>query len=350
MGLRNDVSLLRRMMSAQEAAPAVYGPGGYWSKKTQVAYKELSEKGVTNFRSMHNNAAQSYADTLLLSAGDHHVGVKRLLAKILWKIPPFKQLLAAQLRVAKSHIDQLIKLESYTLNNSERVYDLLQKYSICEGQLLGEVDRKSLVYGEMRSHHMIHMLDLLDRMMERVNVGDRSSYLEIGGGFGANVFLMVQNFPNIKKYIYVDIAPNLYVATQFLRANFGSAVCDFSQLEDRGSVSFNNDSNLEIICVLPHQLKDVKTEIDIFHNANSFVEMPMAVACNYATQVDNILSDIGVVLLTSYGTFDKSTTFDPDELCSLFDYDFTSYRETLVFLSEEQRFYIGEKQMKGVVI
>ena len=40
---------------------------------------------------------------------------------------------------------------------------------------------------------------------------------EIGGGFGANAHLLLNLYPNIKKYIYLDIAPMLYVGTQYLK-------------------------------------------------------------------------------------------------------------------------------------
>ena len=42
----------------------------------------------------------------------------------------------------------------------------------------------------------------------------------------------------VKKYIYVDIAPNLYVGTQFLKANFGKSVKDFTNYESQSTISF----------------------------------------------------------------------------------------------------------------
>jgi len=94
---------------------------------------------------------------------------------------------------------------------------------------------------------------------------------------------------------------------------------------------------------LPHQTQYIASEIDIFHNADSFVEMPKEVVRNYASNVSKVLSDEGVVLLSSYGFFRLSSTFDPDELCDFFDFPFIKYRENLILISEEQRFYVGKK-------
>jgi putative sugar O-methyltransferase len=343
IAIEEDKVLLEKMIDAQKKAPLIYQPGPYWIEKTAVSLKELSIQGIRNFRSMDNNATQSYGDALLLDSTAQYDGAKGFLAGITKKFFPFNKFLLAQTRLTKWYIQELIKAESYALNSSERALYLVEKYKISEGQLLGEVDRKSLVHGEMRSHHFIYMLDLLDRMIEKIAIADGSTYMEIGGGFGANVFLMAQNFPQIRKYIYIDIAPNLYVGTQFLKANFGKAVKNFSAFESQSAISFSDDTELEIICLLPNQIQYISSEIDIFHNANSFVEMPKEVVQNYALEVKKMMSENGVVLFSSYGNFDKSSTFDPDELCEFFDYRFEKYREKLILVSEEQRFYVGKK-------
>ena len=341
--IEDDKALLQKMIVTQKKVPLIYQPGPFWFKKTKISHNELLNRGIKNFRSMDNNATQSYGDALLLDATVQYNGVKSVLAKIAKKIFPFSKFLSAQKQLTRVYIKKLIEAESSALNSSERVRYLVEKYRISEGQLLGDVDRKSIVYGEMRSHHFIYMLDLFDRMIEKITIVDGSKYMEIGGGFGVNVFLMAQNFPQIKKYIYVDIAPNLYVGTQFLKANFGKSVKDFSKYESQSTINFTDDNKLEIICLLPHQTKYIASEIDIFHNANSFVEMPKEVVSNYAFIVSKILSDEGVVLLSSYGNFNLSSTFDPDELCDFFDCPFIKYRKNLILASEEQRFYVGKK-------
>lgn len=341
--LEDDKALLQKMIDTQKKVPLIYQPGSYWFEKTKISHNELLSKGIKNFRSMDNNATQSYGDALLLDATLQYNGVKGVLARLAKNFFPFNKFILAQKQLTRAYIKELIKAESSALNSSERVRYLLEKYKISEGQLLGEVDRKSIVYSEMRSHHFIHMLDLLDTMIEEITIVDGSTYMEIGGGFGVNVCLMAQNFPQVKKYIYVDIAPNLYVGTQFLKANFGKPVKDFSNYESQSTINFADNNELEIICLLPHQTQYIASEIDIFHNANSFVEMPKEVVRNYAFNVSKVLSDEGVVLLSSYGNFNLTSTFDPDELCGFFDFPFIKYQKNLILGSEEQRFYVGKK-------
>ena len=59
---------------------------------------------------------------------------------------------------------------------------------------------------------MAHRIDVLSSQFDFTKI---KSFFEIGGGFGANVHFLVTNFPNINKIIYLDIAPNIYLGTEF---------------------------------------------------------------------------------------------------------------------------------------
>jgi hypothetical protein len=270
-----------------------------------------------------------------------YVGLRYLVYNTATKVFPLNRFFDRQMGLTKTYANRLIASESYILNHSNRVDFLMQKYIIPGGNLLGGVDRKSEVRGLPVSHHYIIMLDLIDRMVERVNISETRSFCEIGGGFGVNAHLILSNFPSIRKYIYVDISPNLYVATQFLRAHFGDAVIDFCHTKDSVDISFSNDDDLEVFCVLPHQLEFIKEEVDVFHNANSFVEMPQEVVKNYATIVRGFINKKkGSILLSSYGGFDANTTFHPDKLIDCFDLDFNSYQSELLLCKPQQHFYV----------
>ena len=62
-----------------------------------------------------------------------------------------------------------------------------------------------------------------------------NSFLEIGGGFGANIDFIITNFPNIKKIIYLDAIPNIYVGTMYLKNKYVKTYLgnDFSTLHER---------------------------------------------------------------------------------------------------------------------
>ena len=82
-------------------------------------------------------------------------------------------------------------------------------------------------------------------------------------------------------------------------------------------ISFSNNDELEILCIPPWLIEKVDVEIDHFHNAASFVEMPKKVVENYSKFVKKFKSK--EVSLVSYDGFDLDTTPNPEELNEYFD-------------------------------
>jgi putative sugar O-methyltransferase len=156
----------------------------------------------------------------------------------------------------------------------------------------------------------------MDYINSSVNLKNIRNLIEIGGGFGVNVDLQLQNFPNIRKILYVDIAPNLYVGTQYLKSKYGSSVFDYRQLKTFDTTNFKNDDSLEIFCILPAQMEKVEAKFDLFHNAHSFVEMSLDSVANYGKLIKNLLKEKGQVYLVTYDGFDE-LTIRPEELSNL---------------------------------
>lgn len=328
--LENDIVLLEKMIAAQNSAPSAYQPGPYWVKKTERSKRELISHGLQNFRSSQNNSTRSYGDALLSDITKDYDGLKYYIGLLANKVPPFNAFLRSQRNLSAPYIKKIVDLEGYILNYSDRVRFLLEKYKIGKGQLLGEVDRASSVLGEVRSHHFVHLLDLMDHMIDAVVFEENSTYMEIGGGFGANTCLVLENFPQITKYIYIDIAPNLYVGTQFLKANYGNAVSDFAQFDGVDSIRFADNLETEIFCLLPHQIEKIEGKVQYFHNANSFVEMPIDVVENYAKNITNIMTDTGKILLATYGHYDPNSTLDPDLIRDIFGVPMAKFEHNLI--------------------
>ena len=105
--------------------------------------------------------------------------------------------------------------------------------------------------------------------------------MEIGGGFGANIHLLLENFKNIKKIFYIDIVPNLFVGTEYLRGLFGKSVKDYSTTRNQSEISFEKNNILEIICIPPWEMKKISSKVESFHNAASFQEMSFEQVENY---------------------------------------------------------------------
>jgi len=199
---------------------------------------------------------------------------------------------------------------------SGRVEELLAKYTMPESTAGGCVDTFT-AQGKSISALYLQMLDTHDRLSHHVDYRPVHHMLEIGGGFGAYVHLLISNYETLRKVLYVDIAPNLYIGTQYLRSAFGSAVKTFLETKDLKSIHFSRDSDLEILCILPSQLPRFVGSIDLFHNANSFVEMPTPVINNYARIAESLLSSSGAITLVSYDGYDQHT-LEPDQLPGFF--------------------------------
>ena len=143
------------------------------------------------------------------------------------------------------------------------------------------------------------------------------SFFEIGGGFGANIHFLLTNFSNIKKIIYLDTVPNIYIGSEYLKYFYGKSVKNYLDTYDSNKISFSNDEKLEIICMPPWQIEKLDAKIDHFHNAASFVEMPEKVVKNYISHLKkNKIKDISLI---SYGNHDPKTTFNPELLNNFFD-------------------------------
>lgn len=167
------------------------------------------------------------------------------------------------------------------------------------------------------SCNYLDMTDRIDKLSFNFDFKNITSFFEIGGGYGANIHFLITNFPNIKKIIYLDIVPNIYVGTEYLRHHYKEKVKDYLELKNFDKITFANNDELEIFCMPPWLIEKVDTEIDHFHNACSFVEMPKEVVYNYKKYINKLkIKDISLI---SYDNFNTKTTFDPEELNSIFN-------------------------------
>ena len=161
------------------------------------------------------------------------------------------------------------------------------------------------------------MANRIDKLSKSFDFKNTISFFEIGGGFGANIHFLITNFPNIKKILYLDVVPNIFVGTEYLRHHFKEKVKDYLELRNLDKINFSKNDELEILCIPPWLLEKVDTEIDHFHNAASFVEMPKTVISNYVKFIKKFKTK--EISLISYDNFDLKTTFNPEELNNFFD-------------------------------
>lgn len=321
--LEDDPELLELMLEYLKNARLIYQPGPYWRLKTINAFRELKRTGIKGFRGSLNGAASSYGDNPLIDLRClSNYGVRSIFAQFFRLVYPFNKFFNSQVRLTKNYFEESLLYRTEFLKSLDRVKLLLSKYQIPIDSIKGDCLSKGNFDGRVISHHYLQLLDTLDHFAQGANISNKKSMLEIGGGFGVNVHLIVELYPNIRKIIYLDIPPNLYVGTQYLKSFYGDNVIDYRQSCSMDLIEFSENDDLQIFCIAPSQIKKIQSEVDFFHNAHSFVEMPVDVVKNYASHIERILrKDGGIITMVSYDGFTDST-LDPDLIVSFFNRDF----------------------------
>jgi len=322
--IEDDLELLHLMLDDADKVPPLYQPGPYWKAATKAAINELKEFGLSDFRGSTNGAATSYGDNAFVDTrSTYNHGIRSLFSKIYRDIYPFNKLFDSQVRLTKAYFEESVQLRTRLYKNQGRVQQLLSKYSAPIDTTKGGCLSKGDFGGRLISHHYLQLLDTLDNVAQAIDVRSKKSFFEIGGGFGVNVHLLIELFPNMRKVIYLDIPPNLYVGTQYLKSFYGDSVIDYKQSRTMTQISFSTDKELEIFCISPDQIEKIKAEVDWFHNAHSFVEMPLSVVKNYCSHVERLLSkENGSISLVSYDGSDLNGTLSPMDLPKCFSRSF----------------------------
>jgi|MDSW01.2.fsa_nt_gb putative sugar O-methyltransferase len=319
----SDNALLDTMIEDAKNAKDIYRPGPYWANSVKSAANEIKRHGLSDFRGQTNGIANSYGDNAYVDTrGAHNYGVKGLFIKFLKHIYPIDRLFNSQISQTIKYFEEMNKYLGLFLQNHDRVKQLLLKYKIdfdtTRGGCLsfGDFGGVDIAYHYLQ---LLDTLDTLDTLDGKSIIKNKKTFFEIGGGFGANVHLIIELF-KIRKIIYLDIAPNLYVGTQYLKSFYGSSVVDYRDSKSLKEICFTDNKELEIFCILPQQIETITSSIDLFHNAHSFVEMPSEVVENYAEKLKKIMSPKNsAISLVSYSGYDPNTTIDPRKLPTFFE-------------------------------
>jgi putative sugar O-methyltransferase len=316
--LKDDLELLNMMLIDSKNQSPLYHSGPYWAKKVKNAVNEIKRSGIANFRGSSNFIGMSYADNLALDVRDaYNFGLRRLI-RLLMKNYPLKKIFESQIQLTSWYANDCIAYAQEILNIKEKTRNLLKKYTV-PYSLLGNCLVKVKIDGHDYALHYLNLLEQHDNIASRINFNNAHSIFEIGGGFGINVHLLLENYKNIKKVLYLDIPPNLYIGTQYLKAFYDASVIDYRALRHLDSIKFSQDENVEIFCVAPWQIEKFKSVIDIFMNSHSFVEMPRPVVQNYIDKFNEFPESINAkIALTTYDHFDLNSTFHPNELPKFF--------------------------------
>ena len=315
----------------------LYSSGPYWNYKNRRAIIEIKKKGLKDFRGLTAGIGTSFADNLVLDIRNEFNMKGRIVGKI-FSLPILNIIFNGQINTTKNYLDSFINNQAIVYKNSQNVQNLISKFKFKNTTDFGCV--QSFEYlNKIYSCHYLNMAYRVNNLSKNFDFKNIKSYFEIGGGFGSNIHFLITNFPNIKKILYLDTVPNIYVGTEYLRHHYKENVKDYLELRNLNKISFSKNNELEIFCIPPWLIEKVETEIDHFHNSASFVEMPKKVISNYVKFIKNLSTR--EISLISYGGFDLKTTFNPEELNSFFDDKLSvSWKNSLIEEYNKKEIYL----------
>ena len=319
---------------------SLYSSGPYWNYKNSRAILEIKKRGIQDFRGLTAGIGTSFSDNQVLDVRNEYNIKGRIIGKI-FSLPLLNIIFNSQLKLTKSYIQSFLLNKSIVYENDRNVHDLLKKYKFENTTEFGCISSFQYL-NKKYSFHYLEMADRINKLSKQFNFNDISSFFEIGGGFGANVHFLITNFPNIKKILYLDVVPNIYVGTQYLRRFYKDNIKDYSDLKNLDTISFSKNNELEILCIPPWLIEKVDVNIDHFHNAASFVEMPKKIVENYVKFIRKFKTK--EISLISYDRFDLKTTFNPEELNIFFNNDLDiSWKNTLIEGYNRKLIYLTSK-------
>lgn len=336
--------LLKEMLARLNKVPEIYRPSLYWLIKTKVSTREILKYGLRDFRGCENSIGTSYADNPIIDVrGQYNLGLRSLLSFLMRRVFPFYNIFNAQVIQTKYWFETSVEFKNTVANASDKIRELLLKFKMPDDTVRGGCLDFCEVDGIKIANHYLELLHTHEILSRHIDFTKARTFFEIGGGFGANVHLLIENYPNIRKIVYLDIPPNLYVGTQYLKSFYGKSVKTVSETSQL-KIEFSLDDDLEVICIMPDQIEQLSVSIDIFQNSHSFVEMSPGIVKNYAKYVENILNpNKSSIALVSYDQANEST-IQSDTLPNYFLRKFVQHEaQTLWHPHRMNTYYIGKK-------
>ena len=294
---------------------SLYSSGPYWDYKNSKAILEIKKKGLSDFRGSSAGIGTSFGDNIPSDIRNEFNIKGRIISKI-FSLPILNKVFNGQLNLTQNYINDFIKNQAIVYQNNKNVENLINKYHFKNTTEFGCIQIFEKL-GVKYSTIYLQMAYRIEELSKSFNFKNINSFFEIGGGFGANIHFLITNFPNIKKILYLDLVPNIYVGTEYLRHHYKEKVKDYLELKNFNKINFSKNNDLEIFCIPPWLIEKVETEIDHFHNAASFVEMPKSVINNYVKFIKKFKTR--EISLISYDGYDLKTTFNPEELNLFFE-------------------------------
>jgi putative sugar O-methyltransferase len=353
--IEDCLPLLDEMMEDLRKQRGVYRISEYWERYSKRVCNELGKNSLRDFRS-NARILKGYGDVLLHDPMD-------LACQNNWKERVHS--LIVNLNFVKTHIrhpylSRIKELTNEASHYKSLYYDKIfgswfkefsSKYEL--PYTMGESPNNVVRINEEEvSTNYLKMFLRVHNFQQRIEFEGVHSVLEIGGGFGSLCHTILTMFPQVKKYVYVDVPPGLYLGTQYLKKFYGANVIDYQKNKNLDKISFSNNDELEIMCICPWQLDKLDAAVDLVWNSHSFQEMNCDIIKNYATILKRLSEQSRdlVMSLVMYKETNSPTTVKQQDILAILDAECSVKFDKIDALLDvyENSYYVGTCSGKQV--
>ena len=273
-------------MSELQVQDALYQPGKFWREASKDMLEELSQHGISSFRSL-KTSQNFFAPTYGVPGNAlTEAQVEQLKQTIEEQSSSSKQRdyiaeFLSGYSAALSDYRTLLASEYCPESESESEPKInLLKFSESN---VGQPTEQFEFEGNQYSRSALNYLLGLSFLRKYTELSEIKTVMEIGGGFGTLGEIVHQVMPKTK-YIDIDIPPTLCCSTYYLKEVVGENRVTTEQ--DIESAEKINIDKLKRISLLPSwKIEEIEGKIDLFVNFISFQEMEPDIVTNYLKQV-----------------------------------------------------------------
>lgn len=350
--LRDDFLLLDKMMMDSRKQKPIYLPGVFWEQSAQSTARRLKKYGICDFRASKKVVpGASFTDAINFDPiWSYH---RKFLGPIIDSIADSKIFNIFRKVFLDKYLNEIKRQNSqfqYSRNqflrekHSTWFREVINNYNIPES-LVGGCKDIIDICGKKMAFSYFAVICRIFNFYEVFDFKKINSMMIIGGGFGYEAHIFQSLFPNIKNCINIDIPPNLYIATQYLKALIGENVIDYGATAECKPLVIADSSQQRVFTLTPWQIEDLEVEIDLLWNSCSFQEMTTDIVTNYAYYIEKMLrrSTNPTINLVMY---DGENSLPKAEILKIFNnFNFREIKEKIKFHLEDgypdEKYYFG---------
>ena len=242
--MKNNLLLLNNMISDLNKNINKKYISDYWKNYSLRVQKNIKKYGLDSFRS-NFSIGKGFSDILhdnpfLYKHETFKNKIKGILGSLISRSFLFSKLIDQPYKnLLNSYINKYLEVKSELINSKN--HRVLHQF-FSENKNFNTLEcypRDTFEFNHLKvgTSYLSPILtqNIISNEFKKKNY---NSFFEIGGGFGANAHTLLSTVPKLKKYIYMDIPPMLYIGTQYLKIFFNSSLYDYDDINKLDKISF----------------------------------------------------------------------------------------------------------------